>query len=98
MIHLKLLFPLCRPISKEICEANNTIMCPMCEDTCEPWTLSDSCVYAKVGADTALHFSAALEGHVKSCRVVILTLTARGAPVERHTNNILFSFRNKNNF
>lgn len=35
-------------ISKEICEANTTIMCPMCEETCEPWTLSDSCVYAKV--------------------------------------------------
>lgn len=37
-------------LSKEICEANTTIMCPMCEDTCKPWTLSDSCVYAKVGA------------------------------------------------
>lgn len=36
-------------LSKEICEANTTIMCPMCEDTCKPWTLSDSCVYAKVG-------------------------------------------------
>lgn len=36
--------------SKEICEANTTIMCPMCEDTCEPWKLSDSCVYAKVSA------------------------------------------------
>lgn len=36
--------------SKEICEANTTIMCPMCEDTCKPWTLSDSCVFAKVGA------------------------------------------------
>uniref|UniRef100_A0A3B4YDZ5 Anoctamin n=1 Tax=Seriola lalandi dorsalis TaxID=1841481 RepID=A0A3B4YDZ5_SERLL len=35
-------------VSKEICEANTTIMCAMCEDTCEPWTLSDSCVYAKV--------------------------------------------------
>ncbi|XP_069019424.1 anoctamin-3 isoform X2 [Embiotoca jacksoni] len=35
-------------VSKEICEANTTIMCPMCEQTCEPWTLSDSCVYAKV--------------------------------------------------
>uniref|UniRef100_A0A8C6Q1B7 Anoctamin n=1 Tax=Nothobranchius furzeri TaxID=105023 RepID=A0A8C6Q1B7_NOTFU len=35
-------------VSKEICEANSTIMCPMCEETCEPWTLSDSCVYAKV--------------------------------------------------
>lgn len=35
-------------ISKEICEANTTIMCPMCEENCEPWTLSDSCVYAKV--------------------------------------------------
>lgn len=36
--------------SKEICEANTTIMCPMCEENCEPWTLSDSCVYAKVSA------------------------------------------------
>ncbi|KAM4572661.1 anoctamin-3 isoform 2-T2 [Odontesthes bonariensis] len=35
-------------VSKEICEANVTIMCPMCEETCEHWTLSDSCVYAKV--------------------------------------------------
>ncbi|XP_061630670.1 anoctamin-3 isoform X2 [Phyllopteryx taeniolatus] len=35
-------------VSKEICEANTTIMCPMCEETCKPWTLSDSCVYAKV--------------------------------------------------
>ncbi|KAM6960989.1 anoctamin-3 isoform 2-T2 [Aplochiton taeniatus] len=35
-------------VSKEICEANTTIMCPMCEDSCPPWTLSDSCVYAKV--------------------------------------------------
>uniref|UniRef100_A0A8D3ALN7 Anoctamin n=1 Tax=Scophthalmus maximus TaxID=52904 RepID=A0A8D3ALN7_SCOMX len=35
-------------VSKEICEANTTIMCPMCEETCDPWTLSDSCVYAKV--------------------------------------------------
>uniref|UniRef100_A0A8C5BB60 Anoctamin n=1 Tax=Gadus morhua TaxID=8049 RepID=A0A8C5BB60_GADMO len=34
-------------VSKEICDANTTIMCPMCEE-CEPWTLSDSCVYAKV--------------------------------------------------
>ncbi|KAM4734715.1 anoctamin-3 isoform 3-T3 [Anableps anableps] len=35
-------------VSKEICEANTTIMCPMCEETCKPWTLSDSCVFAKV--------------------------------------------------
>ncbi len=34
--------------SKEICEANTTIMCPMCEGNCSSWTLSDSCVYAKV--------------------------------------------------
>lgn len=36
--------------SKEICEAHTTTMCPMCEETCEPWTLSDSCVYAKVSS------------------------------------------------
>ncbi|CAF91212.1 unnamed protein product, partial [Tetraodon nigroviridis] len=35
-------------VSREICEANTTIMCPMCEDTCKPWTLSDTRVYAKV--------------------------------------------------
>lgn len=98
------LVPVCRPISKEICEANTTIMCPMCEDTCEPWTLSDSCVYAKVSADTAFQFSAALEGFhpdhsckTESCRVVILALTGHdlidhGAPVGCHSNNILFGF------
>uniref|UniRef100_A0A8B9H606 Anoctamin n=1 Tax=Astyanax mexicanus TaxID=7994 RepID=A0A8B9H606_ASTMX len=35
-------------VSKEICEANTTIMCPMCEVNCSAWKLSDSCVYAKV--------------------------------------------------
>lgn len=45
-----LMAPTASLLSKEICEANTTIMCPMCEDTCKPWTLSDSCVYAKVSA------------------------------------------------
>ncbi|XP_062318538.1 anoctamin-3 isoform X1 [Osmerus eperlanus] len=35
-------------VSKEICEDNTTIMCPMCEENCPPWRLNDSCVYAKV--------------------------------------------------
>ncbi|XP_069037915.1 anoctamin-3 isoform X3 [Lepisosteus oculatus] len=35
-------------VSKEICEANTTIMCPMCERNCTSWRLSDSCVFAKV--------------------------------------------------
>ncbi|KAM9815133.1 anoctamin-3 isoform 4-T4 [Syngnathus typhle] len=35
-------------VSKEICEATTITMCPMCEETCKPWRLSDSCVYAKV--------------------------------------------------
>ncbi|XP_030646255.1 anoctamin-3 [Chanos chanos] len=35
-------------VSREICEANTTIMCPMCEGNCSSWTLSDSCIYAKV--------------------------------------------------
>ncbi|XP_076863663.1 anoctamin-3 isoform X2 [Brachyhypopomus gauderio] len=35
-------------VSREICEANTTIMCPMCEVNCSFWKLSDSCVYAKV--------------------------------------------------
>ncbi|XP_077372212.1 anoctamin-3 isoform X2 [Festucalex cinctus] len=35
-------------VSKEICEATTITMCPMCEETCKPWNLSDSCVFAKV--------------------------------------------------
>ncbi|KAJ8002509.1 hypothetical protein DPEC_G00159640 [Dallia pectoralis] len=35
-------------VSMEICEANTTIMCPMCQGSCSTWKLSDSCVYAKV--------------------------------------------------
>ncbi|XP_077424078.1 anoctamin-3 isoform X2 [Vanacampus margaritifer] len=35
-------------VSKEICEATTITMCPMCEETCKPWRLNDSCVYAKV--------------------------------------------------
>uniref|UniRef100_W5MHL4 Anoctamin n=1 Tax=Lepisosteus oculatus TaxID=7918 RepID=W5MHL4_LEPOC len=34
--------------TKEICEANTTIMCPMCERNCTSWRLSDSCVFAKI--------------------------------------------------
>ncbi|XP_069480030.1 anoctamin-9 isoform X2 [Ambystoma mexicanum] len=35
-------------ISKEICQANSTIMCPRCEPNCPFWELSDTCTYAKV--------------------------------------------------
>ncbi|NXN56240.1 ANO9 protein, partial [Rynchops niger] len=35
-------------VSKEICEANNTIMCPLCDQKCPFWLLSDTCTYAKV--------------------------------------------------
>ncbi|KFP32538.1 Anoctamin-9, partial [Colius striatus] len=35
-------------MSKEICEANNTIMCPLCDQKCPFWLLSDTCTYAKV--------------------------------------------------
>ncbi|XP_073203903.1 anoctamin-3 isoform X4 [Lepidochelys kempii] len=35
-------------ISKEICEANETIMCPMCERNCTLQKLNESCIYAKV--------------------------------------------------
>ncbi|XP_035274695.1 anoctamin-3 isoform X1 [Anguilla anguilla] len=35
-------------VSREICEANTIIMCPMCEGNCSFWVLSNSCVYAKV--------------------------------------------------
>ena len=36
--------------SKEICEASNTIMCPLCDQKCPFWLLSDTCTYAKVGS------------------------------------------------
>ncbi|XP_040184292.1 anoctamin-3 [Rana temporaria] len=35
-------------VSKEICEANETIMCPMCEKNCTLQRLNESCIYAKV--------------------------------------------------
>ncbi|XP_053305139.1 anoctamin-3 [Spea bombifrons] len=35
-------------VSKEICEANDTIMCPMCEKNCTLQRLNESCIYAKV--------------------------------------------------
>ncbi|NXX04323.1 ANO9 protein, partial [Larus smithsonianus] len=35
-------------VSKEICEATNTIMCPLCDQKCPFWVLSDTCTYAKV--------------------------------------------------
>ncbi|XP_029438393.1 anoctamin-9 [Rhinatrema bivittatum] len=35
-------------ISKEICEANTTIMCPLCDQKCPYWNLSETCTYAKV--------------------------------------------------
>ncbi|NXF49969.1 ANO9 protein, partial [Oceanites oceanicus] len=35
-------------VSKEICEASNTIMCPLCDQKCPFWLLSDTCTYAKV--------------------------------------------------
>lgn len=35
--------------SKEICDANTTIMCPLCDQNCSFWVLSDTCTYAKVG-------------------------------------------------
>ncbi|XP_078271613.1 anoctamin-3 isoform X2 [Rhinoraja longicauda] len=35
-------------VSKEICEANDTLMCPMCERNCSYWMLSESCAYAKM--------------------------------------------------
>uniref|UniRef100_A0A8C3KV20 Anoctamin n=1 Tax=Chrysolophus pictus TaxID=9089 RepID=A0A8C3KV20_CHRPC len=34
--------------SKEICEANDTIMCPLCDQKCPFWLLADTCTYARV--------------------------------------------------
>ncbi|NXP15015.1 ANO9 protein, partial [Thinocorus orbignyianus] len=35
-------------VSKEICEATDTVMCPLCDQKCPFWLLSDTCTYAKV--------------------------------------------------
>ncbi|XP_040184412.1 anoctamin-9 isoform X1 [Rana temporaria] len=35
-------------ISQEICKANTTLMCPLCDQNCPYWPLSDTCTYAKV--------------------------------------------------
>lgn len=34
--------------SKEICEATDIAMCPICDQYCPYLRLSDSCIYAKV--------------------------------------------------
>ncbi|KAF7228888.1 anoctamin-4 isoform X1 [Nothobranchius furzeri] len=36
------------PVSKEICQATDIIMCPICDQYCPYLRLSDSCIYAKV--------------------------------------------------
>nr|XP_058937920.1 anoctamin-4 isoform X5 [Kogia breviceps] len=36
------------PFSKEVCQATDIIMCPVCDKYCPFMRLSDSCVYAKV--------------------------------------------------
>uniref|UniRef100_A0A8C1KAJ4 Anoctamin n=1 Tax=Cyprinus carpio TaxID=7962 RepID=A0A8C1KAJ4_CYPCA len=35
------------PLIKEVCQSN-VIMCPLCDNTCRVWELSDTCMYAKV--------------------------------------------------
>ncbi|MGH0147196.1 UNVERIFIED_CONTAM: hypothetical protein FKN15_015765 [Acipenser sinensis] len=35
-------------VSKEVCQASDIIMCPLCDKYCPYMKLSDSCVYAKV--------------------------------------------------
>lgn len=43
--------------SKEVCQATDIIMCPVCDKYCPFMRLSDSCVYAKV-----FHFGSVLSG------------------------------------
>lgn len=40
--------------SKEICQATDIIMCPICDQYCPYLRLSDSCIYAKVLPSLAL--------------------------------------------
>ncbi|TNN87041.1 Anoctamin-9 [Liparis tanakae] len=35
------------PLIKEVCDAD-TVMCPLCDNICKVWKLSDTCTYAKV--------------------------------------------------
>ncbi|XP_061465885.1 anoctamin-9 isoform X2 [Rhineura floridana] len=35
-------------VSKEICAANTTMMCPLCDQKCPFWPLSDTCTYAQI--------------------------------------------------
>ncbi|KAJ8002520.1 hypothetical protein DPEC_G00159760 [Dallia pectoralis] len=35
------------PLIKEVCESK-TVMCPLCDNRCKVWLLSDTCLYAKV--------------------------------------------------
>ncbi|XP_041852233.1 anoctamin-9 [Melanotaenia boesemani] len=35
------------PLIKEVCESD-TVMCPLCDNSCKVWNLSETCTYAKV--------------------------------------------------
>nr|XP_032837247.1 anoctamin-4-like isoform X1 [Petromyzon marinus] len=35
-------------VSKEVCEATDIVMCPLCDEGCHFWNLSDTCTFAKV--------------------------------------------------
>uniref|UniRef100_A0A8C0GNM1 Anoctamin n=1 Tax=Chelonoidis abingdonii TaxID=106734 RepID=A0A8C0GNM1_CHEAB len=43
-------------VSKEICEANETIMCPMCERNCTLQKLNESLIYLKLSSTVFLEF------------------------------------------
>uniref|UniRef100_A0A3B1JML9 Anoctamin n=1 Tax=Astyanax mexicanus TaxID=7994 RepID=A0A3B1JML9_ASTMX len=35
------------PLIKEVCQSN-IVMCPLCDEKCKVWQLSDTCIYAKL--------------------------------------------------
>lgn len=58
-------------------------MCPMCEDTCEPWTLSDSCVYAKVSVPVRLTY--------KLQSLLLWVCRCQGHTLNCHSNNCFWN-------
>lgn len=63
-------FLFCFP-NKEVCQATDIIMCPVCDKYCPFMRLSDSCVYAKV-IPNILYFSQ-IKFNISSWETVVTT-------------------------
>lgn len=63
---------------KEVCESD-TVMCPLCDNRCKVWMLSETCTYAKVHVTSGYTFS--LRGKKKSLRHLVVRFSTGDATI-----------------